>query len=176
MDARAEEEFRVFVAARWHTLVRTAVLLTGDHGLAEDLVQQTLVIVHRRWGSILRQENPSAYARRVLVNENLRRFRRRRLVEVLNGGSRSDDPLVLDPADPGTPTDDLERRETLLAGLAALPPRMRAALVLRYFEDLSEAETAEALECSVGTVKSQCSRGLDRLRVLLGEPTETRQS
>ena len=53
---------------------------------------------------------------------------------------------------------------------------MRAALVLRYFEDLSEAETAEALECSVGTVKSQCSRGLDRLRVLLGEPTETRQS
>ena len=89
MDAGAEEEFRRFVQARWHALVRTAYLLTGDRGRAEDLVQQTLVKVHRRWAHIASAESPYAYTRAALVNESASWWRRRRVAETLGEVQRT---------------------------------------------------------------------------------------
>lgn len=161
MDAGAEAEFRDFVRARWLPLVRTAILLTGDQGRAEDLAQQALVTVHRKWRQIDPGARP-AYARAVLVNESASWFRRRRHVEV-----------PLDAAGSGawvsTPdaTARVDTRDEIVRALRTLPPRMRAVIVLRYFTGLSEAETAADLGISVGSVKSQTSRGLDRLRAAL---------
>lgn len=156
MDRAGEEEFREFVVARWHSLLRTAVLLTGDRGHGEDLVQQTLVTVHRKWRHIHRTDAPEAYARAVLVNLANSRWRRRRVAEYL-----TDAPP---PQHAGDDYAAYDRRDELWRALQELPPRMRAAVVLRYFSDLTEAETARALGCSVGSVKSQTSRGISRLR------------
>ncbi|WP_020576379.1 SigE family RNA polymerase sigma factor [Actinopolymorpha alba] len=162
MKANDEEAFRDFVNARWHSLLRTAYLLVGDYGYAEDLVQVALVRTHRRWLKIERIDAPDAYLRKVLVNLASSHWRRR---------LRFRESLVAEPPD-GTEDDAAavsDQRDEVWAALRSLPPRMRAVLVLRYFEDLSEVETAAILGCSTGTVKSQASRGLDRLRgVLLG--------
>lgn len=151
-----DERFRVFVRQQWNPLLRTAYLLTGDRGLAEDLVQSALEKTHRRWGRIRRQDAPEVYVRRVMVNTATSWWRRRRPVEV---------PLLASDA---TPVADayaqVEQRQQLVAALRRLPPRTQAILVLRYFEDLSEVDTARVLGCSVGAVKSQASRGLARLR------------
>jgi RNA polymerase sigma-70 factor (sigma-E family) len=154
-----EDEFRDFVTARWHALVRMAYLLTGDHGRAEDLVQASLEKVHRRWRRIERRDAPEAYVRRAIVNAAASSVRRKRVREV---------PLTpsADYAGPD-PYPASESREVVWSALATLPPRMRAVLVLRYFEDLGEADVAQAMDCSIGTVKSQASRGLVRLRELL---------
>ena len=165
MDAGAEEEFRRFVQARWPALVRTAYLLTGDRGRAEDLVQQTLVKVHRRWSHIASAESPYAYTRAALVNESTSWWRRRRVAETLG-----EIPAHVD-RDPADRFDAVDTRDELARAVLQLPPRMRAVIVLRYFDDLSEAETASALGMSAGSVKSQASRGLARLRTVL---TETR--
>ena len=161
MEASEEEDFHQFVLARWHPLLRTAILLTGDKGLAEDLVQMTLVKVHRRWRHIERTDAPMAYARAVLVNLSASAWRRRRVAETLTDSM---------PDRTGAGRDEfahVDLRDELCQAVLTLPPRMRAAVVLRYFEDLSEAETARALGCSIGSIKSQTSRGLDRLRNVL---------
>jgi RNA polymerase sigma-70 factor (sigma-E family) len=163
MDAEQEEEFRRFVEARWHSLVRTAYLLTGDRHRAEDLVQQVLVKVHRRWAHVSQLGSPYGYTRAALANESASWWRRRRVAESLG-----DVPVHAD-RDPGDAYAAYDARDEVARAVLALPPRMRAVVVLRYFDDLSEADTAAALGMSVGSVKSQASRGLGRLRTLLTE-------
>lgn len=162
MSPEDEAAFRDFAAAARPRLVRTAYLLCGDAHEAHDLVQVTLLRVHRRWRSIERDDQPQSYARQVLVNLAASFWRRRLrmpLVALTAAG---------EPAEPDT-TAAFADREELWAAVMALPARMRAILVLRYFEQLSEAETAAALQCSLGSVKSQASRGLARLRSVLTE-------
>jgi RNA polymerase sigma-70 factor (sigma-E family) len=151
--------FTQFVSVRYAELLRTAYLLTGSPYAAEDLVQSCLLKVMPRWKEI---NDPMTYLRRAMTNQRVSRWRRVRR-ELLS--ARTPDEAVADP------TGGLADRTVLVAQLARLPKRMRAVLVLRYWEDLSEADTAEVLGCSVGTVKSQASRGLARLRILLSEPT-----
>ena len=163
----AEEDFVAFVAGAWPRLVRTAFLLTGDHAQAEDLAQTALVRAHRRWRSIRRQDRPEVYVRRVMLNLHRSWWRRHRGREHLVA-------QVAEPAADGAPGDDSARQDRELAlarALADLPPRMRATLVLRFYEDLTERQAANVLGCSVGTVKSQTSRGLTRLRRAL-DPAE----
>jgi RNA polymerase sigma-70 factor (sigma-E family) len=159
MAARDEAGFETFVAARSGDLLRTAVLLTHDRGHAEDLLQTALVKAYRRWGRIER-DDPYPYVRRVLVTTAASWRRRRSTQEIVSLPS-------YDPTGPD-PTDGVADRERMAAALGTLPPRMRAVLVLRYAEDLSEVATSELLGCSVNTVKSQTVRGLARLRTVLG--------
>jgi RNA polymerase sigma-70 factor (sigma-E family) len=150
-----DDEFESFVRRRRGHLVGTATVLTaGDAFLAEDLVQGTLVRLYLAWGRA-RSGNVEAYARRVLVNtfiDHRRRpfVRRERAVESL-------------PDSATTPVSELDDTR-LLTALAALPPRQRAAVVLRHVEDLSVEDVAEALGCSTGNVKSQTARGIAKLR------------
>ncbi len=163
MPGEDEQRFRDFVLAQWGPLTRMAYLLTGDQGTAEDLVQSALEKTHRRWGNIVRKDAPGVYVRRVMVNTAVSWRRRRRTVEV---------PLLdTDAIAAPDAYHQAENRHQLLGALRRLPPRMRAVLVLRYFEDLSEADIARILGCSTGTVKSQASRGLARLRADLTPPS-----
>jgi RNA polymerase sigma-70 factor (sigma-E family) len=152
-----EDDFSRFAARAWPGLVRTALLLTGDHAQAEDLAQNTLVRVHRYWRTVSRAEHPEPYVHRILVNQHRSSWRRHR-------GREQPVAVVPEHPDPGGPAPHAERDAALEAALAGLPPRMRAVLVLRFYCDLSEHQTAEVLGCSIGTVKSQTSRGLARLR------------
>ncbi len=157
--ARDEAALEAFTAARAGELLHTVVCSPAIRGQAEDLLQTTLIKAYRRWSRIA-GEDPYPYVRRVLVTSaaSWRRL-------------RSTQEIVSLPAwDPATPdgTADVDERERMADALATLPPRMRAVLVLRYTEDLSEAATAEILGCSVNTVRSQTVRGLARLRVVLG--------
>ncbi|WP_457207832.1 SigE family RNA polymerase sigma factor [Nocardioides sp. P5_C9_2] len=151
----APDDFEEFVAARYAALVRTARLLSATHEDAEDLVQSTLARCVPAWDRIA--GDPEPYVRTVLVRENVSRWRRRRWREV-----------TVD-AVPDTPVLQAQGwdRPELVQALARLAPRQRAAVVLRHVEDLSEAETARLMGCSVGAVKSQCHAGLARLRTLL---------
>lgn len=156
-------EFVDFVRAHRNDLVRTAVLLcAGDEAFAEDLVQTTLTKLYLAWAKVRRADHPLAYARTSLTNtffDECRRAHRRR-------ETPSADPrLARDDAGPST---DAELRRVVLDALRALGPRQRAVVVLRHWHDLDVAETARVLGCSVGTVKSQNARALDRLRELLG--------
>jgi RNA polymerase sigma-70 factor (sigma-E family) len=153
-----DDGFEAFVAARWSPMVATAYLVTADRGIAEDCVQDALVRLHRKWRWV-KPEGRVAYANRAVINSALSWRRRRRLVEVPL--STEDHSPVLQAHDP--PGFD----PRLLAALWSLPPRARATVVLRCLEDRSEAETAQILGCSVGTVKSTASRGLARLRDVL---------
>ena len=145
-------DFEAFVAARRDALLRTAYLLTGNPHDAEDLVQSTLVKVVPRWGRI--QDRPEGYVRQVLARESVNRWRARRWREV-----------TTDVVPEETHHDSTDRI-ALLEDLRRLSPRQRAVLVLRYFDDLSEADTAAALGISVGTVKSHARDALARLRTL----------
>jgi len=162
VDVGTDEDdgFAAFVAARWSPMVATAYLVTADRGVAEDCVQDALVRLHRRWRWV-RPDGRVAYANRAVINAALSWRRRRRLQEVPL--SPDEHSPVLAEHDPG----GFDPR--LLAALWSLPPRARATVVLRFVEDRSEAETAEILGCSVGTVKSAASRGLARLREALGD-------
>jgi len=155
-------DFDRFVADSSDTLLRTAYLIVWDLGEAEDLVQETLFEVARRWPRIRRMERPIAYVRRILVNRALsgsaRRTRRRQ--ELIA-------PMPSDSVAASNGAGELGASDELMDALAALPPRQRAVLVLRYFLDLPEAEVAAALKCSLGTVKSTASRGLARLEQLM---------
>ena len=162
MRRRDDDAFEAFVAARSADLMRTAVLLTRDRGHAEDLLQTALVKAYRRWHRI-DGEDPYPYVRRILVT-TAASWRRLRVTQELVSMP------AFDPAAPD-PTDAVAERDRMGAALGTLPPRMRAVLVLRYTEDLSEAATAEALGCSVHTVRSQTVRGLARLRAVLGAAT-----
>lgn len=143
-------DFEEFVVARRDALLRTAYLLTGNHHDAEDLVQSALIKVVPKWGRIADQ--PEAYVRKVLVRESVNRWRSRRWREVPTA-------LVPETAYPGSID-----RVALLDDLRRLSPRQRAVLVLRYFDDLTEVDTAAALGISVGTVKSHARDALARLR------------
>lgn len=158
MDAGAEDDFREFVVARTPVLLGTAYALTGDRGLAEDLLQTALLKTYRHWRNVRHFEYPDAYVRQVMTNQQISWWRRRRVAE-------SDRP-VPDRAGPDGRS-GIEDRDELWRALQELPPRTRAVLVLRYWEDLPEAEAARILGCSVGSVKSQASRGLQRLRKVL---------
>jgi RNA polymerase sigma-70 factor (sigma-E family) len=164
MRASDESAFEQFVAQRSADLMRLAVLLAADRGHAEDLVQTALVKAYRRWGRI-EGDDPYPYVRRVLVTSAASWRRRRTTQEIV-------DLPAHDPAGPDA-TDDIADRHRLSEALEVLPPRMRAVLVLRYAEDLSEAATAEALGIAVSTVRSQTVRGLARLRVVLADDRPT---
>jgi RNA polymerase sigma-70 factor (sigma-E family) len=150
-------------------LARTAYLLTGDRGLAEDLLQESLTAVAQRWSAVVKAGDPEPYVRRVMVNKSIDAWRRKRarLDEVLTGS---------EPADTlASPQDDdevVERRLMLRDALMRLTPRQRAVLVLRFYEDLTEKAAAGLLGCSVNTVKSQTRLALQRLREAAPEIAE----
>jgi RNA polymerase sigma-70 factor (sigma-E family) len=155
MTEEDESAFDEFVAARGTALLRTATLVCGaTRHDAEDLVQHALEKVYRHWHRI-RHDNPEAYARKVVVNAAISRARRRRVVQEITFAR---------PPDTAANSPDLDLRDTLMAELRRLPPKMRAVIVLRYWEDQSEHDTASLLGCSAGTVKSQAARGLARIR------------
>jgi RNA polymerase sigma-70 factor (sigma-E family) len=145
--------FEEFVVARRGALLRTAYLLTGNHHDAEDLVQSALVKVVPKWSRI--EDRPEGYVRQVLARESVNRWRGRRWREVTTD-------VIPEPV-PQRTAEDIDRI-ALLEDLRRLSPRQRAVLVLRYFDDLTEAETAAALDISVGTVKSHARDALARLR------------
>lgn len=167
-----DADFRRFVEANWLALVRSAYLIIGDHGAAEDLVQQTLATVYRHWDRRVSDGAPVAYVRRAMVNHAISNGRRKRVTEYLFGGlERCEDGPAADAvavaADPRDEYRGVDDRDLIVRALHDLPPRMRAVVVLRYFDDLTEAATAEALGMSVGSVKSHTSRGLLRLRAVV---------
>jgi RNA polymerase sigma-70 factor (sigma-E family) len=161
-----EESFREYVRARTPALSRAAYLLTGDFHLAEDLVQQALLRVAGRWERLTALGDPDPYVRRVLYTQHVSRWRRARLRLDL----RAEVPEQAVPDGSAA----VELSHTVRRALRLLTPRQRAVLVLRYFEDLSEAETAAILGCAVGTVKSQTRHALTRLRQLAPDLAELR--
>jgi RNA polymerase sigma-70 factor (sigma-E family) len=152
LDADSEQAFAAYVVARRRALLRSAWLLTGDWHLAEDLVQTALAKAYLAWR---RMDAPDAYVRRVLMTTYVTWWRRR-----WNG----EQPTADLPDTAVAHGDDYDVRHQVYDVLRTLPRRQRAVVVLRYFEDLTEAETAAALGCSVGTVKSQNARAMARLR------------
>ena len=151
--------FEEFVQGCSPRLFRTALLLAGqDRAAAEDLLQLALERAYRHWARVCRSGDPERYVRRIVVNAANDRWRRavRRPEQSLGPGEAG--PVAEDQADA------VAERDFLIRALAGLPLRQRSVLVLRYYNDLSEAEIADVLGCSVGTVKSQASRGLARLR------------
>ncbi|MEU1398448.1 SigE family RNA polymerase sigma factor [Micromonospora zamorensis] len=155
-----EEQFREFVAARSAALLRTAYLLTGDWATAEDLLQTALTKTYLAWKRLGGIEAVEPYARRVMVNTSTSWWRRR---------WHGERPTEVLPERAGV--DEIEQqldRDLLWRHLRELPNRQRAVLVLRYYEDMSEAQTAAMLDISPGTVKSQASRALATLRRRLG--------
>ncbi|MFD7075863.1 SigE family RNA polymerase sigma factor [Nocardioides sp. NPDC059952] len=155
MPAPDGQLFEEFIAARRPALLRTAFLLTGHAEDAEDLVQITLIKVVPKWGRI--KDNPEAYVRKVLAREATTRWRTRRWRET---------PVERLP-DREAARADLTSSLTVRDALLRLPPRQRAVIVLRYYDDLTERETAAMLGISIGTVKSQTSDALARLRTLI---------
>jgi RNA polymerase sigma-70 factor (sigma-E family) len=157
MNAAADAEFTDFMHGRWSQLVRLGYGLTGDRQLAEDLAQTAFAKAYASWGRVRRADNPDAYLRRIVVNANSNRFRKIRVGEVLTEMV----PDLMAAADGAQRRGD---RDALMTALMQLPYGQRAAVVLRYWMDLSETETAAILGCSVGNVKSQASRALTKLR------------
>lgn len=153
--------FEEYAASAWPSLYRYAYLLAGHHADAEDLAQQTLLKAHGSWARVESADSPAAYLRRILTNSYLsqRRPRGRRL-ELLT------DEL---PERGNAPDGRLEDRMALWPHVKSLPPRQRAVIVLRYYEDLSEQEIADVLGCSRGNVKSTAHHALKSLRAVLGE-------
>jgi RNA polymerase sigma-70 factor (sigma-E family) len=162
--AAARESFEEYVRARNAALSRIAYLLTGDRQLAQDLVQQTLLSVVARWSRIVAAGDPDPYVRRALYHQHISWWRRHRPVV----GSAPPESELSTP-DPG---DAVATTLAVRAALAQLAPRQRAVLVLRYFEDLTETQTAQVLGISVGTVKSQARDALARLRAIAPELSE----
>ncbi|MEV4279085.1 SigE family RNA polymerase sigma factor [Actinoplanes xinjiangensis] len=152
-----DSDFAAFVEARQHRLLRSAYLVCGDHHLAEDLLQGALVKLALRWNRV-REGDPEAFLRTVMYRDAVswwRRFRREQLSDA--------------PPERPAGGDDVPNRLVFEAALRRLPPRQRAVLVLRYFDDLTEARTADILGVTVGTVKSQASAALRKLRDLAPE-------
>jgi RNA polymerase sigma-70 factor (sigma-E family) len=155
MGAESDDEFRDFMQGRWSAMVRLAYTLTGDQGHAEDIAQAAFSSAYAAWGRVRRAGDPDAYVRAIVIHENSKRFRKQRVREDLRA-------VV---PERGTGADDsLADRAALHDALSRLGPRQRAVIVLRFWLDMSEAATAQALNCSVGTVKSQTSRALATLR------------
>lgn len=161
--AEDNDGFREFVDLRYGDLLRIAYLLTGSAHDAEDLVQSALLKVMRRWSKV---DEPFAYLRRTMANQHISIWHRVRSRELVGaepperGGDDTADRVV--------------RRQAMVAALRGLPPRTRVVVVLRYLDDLPEAEVATLLGWPVGTVKSHASRGLARLRTALGDQELTK--
>src|SRR5689334_7339638 len=162
MRADDERAYVEFVQGRVLALRRTAYHLCGDWHLAEDLVQSALLLLYRHWPRVVAASAPDAYVRKIVVNavlEERRRWWSRRVRPVAEPPDRHG----------GSPAAGVEGRLDLRTALASLPARQRAVLVLRYWEGLDVAETAEALSCTTGTVKSQTSDAIAALRRLMPE-------
>ena len=161
MRGDRDEEFTAFVAASAHRLRRTAFLLSGDWHRADDAVQSALIKLYLNWDRVRARKSMEGFVRttivRGMIDESRRPWRRE-----LASAHLPDAPEV----EQANPADGLLVRQML----AQVPPRQRAVLVLRFFEDCSVAETAKVIGCSEGTVKSQTAHGLARLRELLGQP------
>jgi RNA polymerase sigma-70 factor (sigma-E family) len=149
-----DDDFRDFAVSRGPSLSRTAYLLTGDHHLAQDLLQTALAAAYQHWPRI-RDNNPEAYVRRALHNTHISWWRRH--------GRVTTTQLEADVASPDG-TEATVRRLTVVAALRTLTARQRAVVVLRYFEDLTEAQTAHVPGCSIGSVKRVHFDALTRLR------------
>jgi RNA polymerase sigma-70 factor (sigma-E family) len=168
MMTRDTAEFGEYVALRWPPMIRTARLLTGDDGLAEDLVQTALEKCYVAWPRLRARDATDVYVRRTIVNTFISWQRRRSWHELPR--ERMPEPAGVDP------TADVPQRSMLQSALAELAPRQRAVVVLRFFEDLSVRQVADELGCSTGTVKSQTSDALERLRELLGDEIDELES
>jgi RNA polymerase sigma-70 factor (sigma-E family) len=153
--------FDDFVRSRSTGLLRVAYLLTGDRHAAEDLLQEVLEQMYVKWRRI--DGAPEAYARRALVNRSTNRWRKR--------ARRPETPLAHHDVAVPDHSEGIIARGAVVEALRRLPPRQRAAVVLRYLDDLPIAEVARALDCSEGNVKSSASRGLERLRAALAPAT-----
>ncbi|CAN5592576.1 SigE family RNA polymerase sigma factor [soil metagenome] len=154
-----DAEFSEFVQATWPSLYRTAYLLLGDRAEAEDLVQTALAKTYASWPKVRDVQAAPGYARTTLVNTATSWFRRK------SWGNERPTEVLPERAHHHDPSD----RPAIIDALAQLPPRQRAVIVLRYYEDLTVAQTAAALGIADGTVKSQTSEALDLLRLLLGD-------
>ena len=156
--------FAEFVAARSPALFRTAYVVTGDYHLAQDVLQEALVKVYVAWPRLRDTTKAEAYVRRTIVTTAIS-WRRRR--------SFHEPPVERVPDAPSSDeTDQLATHDVLWENVCRLPPRQRVALVLRYYEDLSEAETADLMRCSLGTVKSQVSVAVSKLRERVGSRSD----
>ena len=163
--------FEEFVQGSSPRLFRTALLLTGhDRAAAEDLLQAALERAYRHWARICRSEEPERYVRRILANASHDRWRRaaRHRERSMHAGDAA--------AVTGDHAGAVADRDLLMRALAGLPKRQRTVLVLRYYSDLTELEIADVLGCSVGTVKSQASRGLARLRAAVERGAEAERT
>lgn len=161
-----DEPFRAFVAARMGSLLSFAHLLTGDRAAAEDLVQTALARTAVAWWRVRNRDDPEGYVRRAILRTQQNTWRR---------GLR--ELPVAEPPEPGPyqrpdPGQEVDDRDLLWRALRLLPPRQRAVLVLRYYEDRSETEIAQLLGCRPGTVKSQAAKALARLRRELSDHAE----
>lgn len=159
------DEFAEFVTGRSGALHRAAYLMVGDQALAQDLVQEALVKTYAAWPRLRDKGNAEAYCRKAITTTAISWFRRKswsheRPTEVLPAGRTSGHD------------DTVTQSQWLWDGLQQLPPRQRAAIVLRYYEDLTEVQTADAMGCAVGTVKSQVSAGIAKLREHLGDDAD----
>ena len=154
------DRFEAFVAARLDRLLRYATALTCDPHLAQDVVQEVLLRAQRRWHRIESLHSPDAYLRRMITNEYLswRRLRASRTIASTNGTL---DALGTPVADPAT---GYAERDAMRTRIATLPRKQRASILLRYYEDCTDAEIAEVLGCTAGTVRSHISRALATLR------------
>jgi RNA polymerase sigma-70 factor (sigma-E family) len=163
-----EASFEDFVLRQGEGLLRVAVMLCGDRGRAEDLVQSALIKAYPRWDRVAAMEQPAAYVRAVLVREHLRWWRRRPNLEIPGAAAEADRPSRTDLAQ------ESADRHAAWELLGRLPARQRAVLVLRYYEDLSDREIAQTLGCGESTVRSQAARGLAALRAIV--PTIDREA
>ena len=171
MSDQRDEQFTAFVVERGAALLRTACLMTGDRQHGEDLVQTALAKAYGSWSKVRAADEPVAYVRRIMINSHLSLLRRlmssEQVIEVVPDRGTGDAQAAHADSD--------EMRRALLQ----LSPRVRTAVVLRYFEDLSEAETARVMGCSASTVNNHVSKGLAALRALLtpeNSPTAGRTS
>jgi RNA polymerase sigma-70 factor, ECF subfamily len=163
MPRLAEADFTEFVRTRSTALLRTAYLLTGDRGHAEDLLQTVLTKVYASWGRIRDPRAIEAYVRQALIMTATSWWRTRARHPERPAGDHVPDPGV------AARTDEVDERDRLWSVLLRLPARQRAVLALRFYEDLSEAETAAVLGCAKGTVKAHTHQALKRMRQVLGE-------
>lgn len=170
MQLAADEDFAVFVRARQQALVRAAYLVCGDHHAAQDLVQGALAKLAARWEQV-RDGSPEAYVRRIVYRDAISAWRRTRRESPYDAGPP--ELVRLAGADDRDPAQEWVAGADVRAALAELPPRQRAVVVLRYYEDLPEAQIAEVLGISQGTVKSQAHKAMRNLRILLPDLAPT---
>ena len=166
--ARDDAAFTEFVATRSVSLLRTAYLLTGDRHLAEDLLQTALIRAYPLWGRVREPRAAESYVRTAMV---------RTLISWRRRYAWSREHAAPDPPEIPTPAagDDVDTRVRMWPIVLALPPRQRAVIVLRYYEDLTESRTAEILGCSIGAIKSHNARALRTLRARLDSTADARR-